>query len=192
MRRLPALGRVTVDLDAVAFRIGGPGLPGVVGAHGDVGDFDALGAEGLDRALDVLDLEADVPEGLTDVVALNAGWMHSMALRADGTVTAWGDNSYGQTSVPAGLTNAAAIAGGGYHSLALVPSCMLAVASPLGTPVPAVGTNWVIRNALQTCTAAHVATLNGTQHVCTGWSGRGCWNPTGWRPKTTAAGNTIA
>ena len=34
-----------------------------------------------------------------------------------GTVTAWGQNTLGQTNVPVGLTNAVAIAGGVYHSL---------------------------------------------------------------------------
>jgi uncharacterized delta-60 repeat protein len=52
-------------------------------------------------------------------VAIAAGYYHSLALRADGTVVAWGDNYYGQTNVPAGLTNAVAIAAGYYHSLAL-------------------------------------------------------------------------
>ena len=43
-----------------------------------------------------------------------------MALRADGTVIAWGDNTYGQTTVPASATNVVAIAAGGSHSLALL------------------------------------------------------------------------
>jgi hypothetical protein len=42
-----------------------------------------------------------------------------MALRADGTVAVWGDNSYGQTNVPAGLSNVVAIAAGGYQCLVL-------------------------------------------------------------------------
>ncbi|MGH3944688.1 MAG: VWA domain-containing protein, partial [Pseudonocardiaceae bacterium] len=33
---------------------------------------------------------------LTDVIALAAGWYHSLALLADGTVAAWGLNDYGQ------------------------------------------------------------------------------------------------
>ena len=45
--------------------------------------------------------------------------MHSLALKSDGTVVAWGYNYYGQTNVPSGLTNVVAIAGGYYHSLAL-------------------------------------------------------------------------
>ncbi len=42
-----------------------------------------------------------------------------MALRSDGTVVAWGDNSYGLTTVPAGLTNVIAISAGGFHNLVL-------------------------------------------------------------------------
>jgi alpha-tubulin suppressor-like RCC1 family protein len=35
-------------------------------------------------------------QGLSDVVAVTAGGYHSLALRADGTLWAWGDNWYGQ------------------------------------------------------------------------------------------------
>ena len=53
------------------------------------------------------------------MTAISAGWEHSLALRADGTVVAWGDNSYGQCSAPAEATNIVAISAGYYHSLAL-------------------------------------------------------------------------
>jgi hypothetical protein len=56
---------------------------------------------------------------LSNVVAVAAGDYHSMALRADGTIVAWGYNPYGQTNVPVGLTNVVAIAAGGSHSVAL-------------------------------------------------------------------------
>src|SRR5258706_16329486 len=36
-----------------------------------------------------------------------------------GTVVAWGDNTYGQTTVPPGLTGVTALAGGGGHTVAL-------------------------------------------------------------------------
>jgi hypothetical protein len=39
-----------------------------------------------------------------------AGPFHSLALRRDGTVVAWGDGSDGETNVPPGLTNVVAIA----------------------------------------------------------------------------------
>jgi hypothetical protein len=51
--------------------------------------------------------------------AIAAGGEHSLALRTNGTVLAWGGNTYGQTNVPAGLSNVTAIAAGYYHSLAL-------------------------------------------------------------------------
>ena len=59
------------------------------------------------------------PRASSNAVAVAAGGSHSLALRSDGTVEAWGRNTYGQVDVPADLTNAVAIAGGAYHSLAL-------------------------------------------------------------------------
>src|ERR1043166_8965661 len=60
-----------------------------------------------------------VPSDLTNVLAVAAGEAFSMALKSDGTVIAWGDNSAGQTNVPADLTNAVAIAAGYTHGMAL-------------------------------------------------------------------------
>ena len=60
-----------------------------------------------------------MPPDATNVVAVAAGWEHCLALRADGSVIAWGDNSYGQSAVPASATNVVAIAAGYYHNLAL-------------------------------------------------------------------------
>ncbi len=62
--------------------------------------------------------------GLSPVRAAGAGASSRAAGSASarhglGTVAAWGDNRFGQTSVPAGLTNVVAVAGGFYHSLAL-------------------------------------------------------------------------
>jgi uncharacterized delta-60 repeat protein len=53
------------------------------------------------------------------VVAVAAGWAHTVALKADGTVVAWGYNYYGQTNVPAGLGGVGDIAAGGLHTVAL-------------------------------------------------------------------------
>ncbi|MGZ4033504.1 MAG: RCC1 domain-containing protein, partial [Bacteroidia bacterium] len=60
---------------------------------------------------------------LSGVIAIAGGWEHSLALKNDGTVWAWGDNTYGQlgngtytnSNVPVqvvGLTGVIAIAGG--------------------------------------------------------------------------------
>src|SRR5713101_6561499 len=51
--------------------------------------------------------------------AIAAGAGHSLALKSDGTVVAWGDNFNGQSTVPANLTGVIAIAAGGNHSLAV-------------------------------------------------------------------------
>lgn len=69
--------------------------------------------------------------GLTGVVAVSGGIGHSLALKGDGTVWAWGDNSDGQlgngttanSSTPVavpGLAGVSAIAAGREHSLALM------------------------------------------------------------------------
>ncbi|ROL62509.1 T9SS C-terminal target domain-containing protein [Bacteroidetes/Chlorobi group bacterium ChocPot_Mid] len=69
-------------------------------------------------------------DSLTSIIAIAAGGWHSLALKSDGTVWAWGYNNYGQlgngtntdSNVPVkvdSLTSIIAIAGGVYHSLAL-------------------------------------------------------------------------
>jgi hypothetical protein len=62
--------------------------------------------------------QSDVPLNLTNIVAISAGVRHSLALRADGTLVAWGNNEYDQTAAPA-RDDLVAIAAGGYHNLAL-------------------------------------------------------------------------
>jgi alpha-tubulin suppressor-like RCC1 family protein len=71
--------------------------------------------------------QTNVPSGLSNVVAIAAGEVHSLALTAEGGVVAWGAGlpgtsghpHYGQATVPGGLSNAVAIAAGEVHSLAL-------------------------------------------------------------------------
>ncbi len=51
-------------------------------------------------------------------VALAGGRVHSYALKADGTVTGWGEGSIGQTNFPASATNLIALASGQNHGVA--------------------------------------------------------------------------
>ena len=65
--------------------------------------------------------QLNLPAGLY-ALAVAGGSDHSLALKNDGTVVAWGCKSnfdHGQCSVPAGLRGVKAIAAGGSHSLAL-------------------------------------------------------------------------
>jgi alpha-tubulin suppressor-like RCC1 family protein len=57
---------------------------------------------------------------LVPIKAVSVGGYHNMILKADGTVIAWGNNEYNQTTVPENLGVVTAMAAGGYHSLALL------------------------------------------------------------------------
>lgn len=60
-----------------------------------------------------------IPLDLSNAVAVAAGAYHSLALKPDGTVEAWGFDQDGETNVPPGLSNVVSIAAGFGHSLAL-------------------------------------------------------------------------
>jgi alpha-tubulin suppressor-like RCC1 family protein len=89
--------------------------------------------------------QTNVPPGLTNVVAIAAGWYHGLALKDDGTVTAWGYNVDGETSVPPGLSNVVAIGAGSFHSLAVTADGNVVVWGRSGDQlnVPAAATNVV-------------------------------------------------
>ena len=63
--------------------------------------------------------QTNVPAGLSNSVAIAAGYSHSLALKNDGTISAWGLSTSGQTTIPSGMTNVLNIAAGVTHSLAL-------------------------------------------------------------------------
>ncbi len=67
-----------------------------------------------------------VPQNaLSNLVALAAGDYHTLGLKADGSIVAWGDNLdnhsdfSGQSNVPAPNADFVGIAAGGYHGLGL-------------------------------------------------------------------------
>jgi alpha-tubulin suppressor-like RCC1 family protein len=74
-----------------------------------------------------------VPPNLATCTAVSAGWMHSLALRANGTVAAWGANTnnlgqvVNQSVVPASLGTCSAVAAGFFHSAAIRSNGTVAV-----------------------------------------------------------------
>ena len=61
-----------------------------------------------------------VPQSaLSGLIGVAAGGDHSLGLKADGSIAAWGWNDYGQCNVPAPNSGFVAIAGGRHHSLGL-------------------------------------------------------------------------
>lgn len=56
---------------------------------------------------------------VANVVSIDAGLFHSLALLADGSLVSWGSNSSSQTSTPGDLTSASNIEAGESHNLAI-------------------------------------------------------------------------
>ena len=97
--------------------------------HGQLGTGSTSGPEGCSEIF--VCSTAPVPvQGLTDVTAISAKGGHSLALRSNGTVMAWGENTFGdlgngtaeRSDVPLevqGLSEVTAVSAGQAHSLAL-------------------------------------------------------------------------
>ena len=91
----------------------------VASAH-FAGPPSARASEVIAWGIDFLDTTTtNTPPGLSNVVTVETAPALSLALKADGTIAAWGINNQGQLDAIARLTNVAAISGGFSHVLAL-------------------------------------------------------------------------
>ena len=61
----------------------------------------------------------EVPEGLNDVVAIDASHKNAIALKADGTLVVWGNNGRYQCNIPKGVTDIVGVAAGNDYAVAL-------------------------------------------------------------------------
>ena len=129
---LPAKGLANIDLTGTpfavsdAFVLGGylPWGTNVFSAYDQVVALEGGGACGGiypaplgDNRLKLKYLPA--APGLSNVMWIAAAGWHSLAVRSNGTVVAWGATNFFYPNVLARLTNAVAAAGGGEHSLVL-------------------------------------------------------------------------
>lgn len=95
-------------------------LPDTIPYSVDIDDFGEPDEAGVVIAWgDNDEGETEVPAGLESVIAIAAGWYHSVAVTGEGKVVAWGSKARGMIDVPAGLSGVTAVAAGQYHSLAL-------------------------------------------------------------------------
>ncbi|MFA6135278.1 MAG: immunoglobulin domain-containing protein, partial [Phycisphaerae bacterium] len=63
--------------------------------------------------------QTTIPAGLANVLSVDSGGNHSLALKADGTIVGWGYTGLGATTIPGGLADVVAVSAGSEHSLAL-------------------------------------------------------------------------
>jgi hypothetical protein len=123
------------------------------------------------------------PKGLSGVIDVEAGRFHSLALKQDGTVVAWGGYDWsGQSKVPSDLGGVIAIAAGSYYSLALKQDGTVVGWGSSGDQFP---TNEVhIEELVPTGLSGVVALAAGDRHclalkqdgTVVAW-GLGLWNP---------------
>lgn len=126
---IPAGGINVIDIDA------GGRHTMILKANGSVwsqgaNDFGQLGFGNIGLSSSTLKQVGDTSNLLVNIIAIAAGDSHSLALKTDSTILAWGRNQYGQLGdsttvnniVPVqvvGLTNVISIKGGQRHSIAL-------------------------------------------------------------------------
>jgi hypothetical protein len=117
---LPGATSTSLSLTNPGALDAGPYSVRVSSPYGSVTSVDAyLGVVPLAVSGDNTLGQIDVSLLATNAVGISAGAWHSLVLRDDGSILAWGENYDGQCNVPANLGNAIAVAAGGYHSLAL-------------------------------------------------------------------------
>lgn len=126
----PSVGVIVAIIDSTRFRLStqlasgtsqlrydGTTLLTSVGDGSDV--VTVADTSSLSQGMAVTRPDLVGPSGLTDVIAIACGAYHSLAVKSDGSVVAWGWDGGGQVSGAASLTGISRIAGGYAFTLAL-------------------------------------------------------------------------
>ena len=91
------------------------------------------GTQGLmlkkDGTVEDLGSNADVPVGLTNIVAIAGGPRHHLALKRDGTLAMWGGYRVKDLAVPPGLSNVVAVSVGKNFFMAITTNTPVTVAN---------------------------------------------------------------
>lgn len=126
----PSVGVIVAIIDSTRFRLStqlasgtsqlrydGTTLLTSVGDGSDV--VTVADTSSLSQGMAVTRPDLVGPSGLTDVIAIACGAYHSLAVKSDGSVVAWGWDGGGQVSGAASLSGISRIAGGYAFTLAL-------------------------------------------------------------------------
>jgi len=82
-----------------------------------------------DGTVEDLGSNADVPVGLTNIVAIAGGPRHHLALKRDGTLAMWGGYRVKDLAVPPGLSNVVAVSVGKNFFMAITTNTPVTVAN---------------------------------------------------------------
>jgi alpha-tubulin suppressor-like RCC1 family protein len=116
--------------------------------------------------------------GWSDLVAVSAGWHHTVGLKPDGTVVAVGDNSYGQRNV-SGWSNIVAVSAGDRHTVGLKSDGTVVAVGDNSFGQTNVG-GWSDIVAISAGAAHTVGLKSDGTVVAVGWNACGQTNVSGW------------
>jgi hypothetical protein len=104
---------------------------------------------------------------------IDGGAQHSLGVKAEGTVAAWGMNNYGQITVPPDLSGVVAVSAGNMHSLALKADGTVVAWGNIGDGLGAVPAGLSGVAAVAGGYRVNLAMKTGGTVVAWGWNGYG-------------------
>jgi alpha-tubulin suppressor-like RCC1 family protein len=124
--------------------------------------------------------ELNTPAGIGPVAQVVAGYLHTCAVRSEGTVACWGDNSLGQTNSPPNLASVFQISSDASHTCAVSLNAAPPPQTPTGT-VACWGDNRFGQSSVPSGLPSVSQVSAGGYHTCALTSDRTviCWGANG-------------